>query len=292
MLTNLTLVHEHMCIDLSGPKQDLDCSLDLLHDSIEEISDLYSKGVRQIIDCSNRGMGRYVPHILELERVTGIHFLISTGYYKDPFFPPEVKDLTVDQLAEIMTREISVGIDGLRKASIIGEIGSSLDCITPLEEKVFLAACITHQRTKTPIITHTTLGTMGIEQIKLFQQHNVDLSKVLISHVDLKHDFDYIVCLLNTGVNVGFDTIGKNNYLPDSVRIEWIARLIALGYIEQLFLSMDITRKSHLKINGGIGYGYLFDTFIPMLEEAGVTTQEIQQMLSGNPQRFIGGNTL
>jgi phosphotriesterase-related protein len=215
--------------------------------------------------------------------------LLSTGYYKDPFFPPEVNDLSIEQLAQIMTMEINVGIDGLRKASIIGEIGSSLNCITPLEEKVFLAACITHQRTKTPIITHTTLGTMGEEQIALFKQHHVDLTKVLISHVDLKHDFDYVVKLLKTGVNVGFDTIGKNNYLPDEIRIEWIARLVAMGYIGQLFLSMDITRKSHLKCNGGIGYGYLFDTFIPMLEKAGVTTQEIQQMLCGNPQRFIGG---
>lgn len=289
MLSNLTLIHEHMCIDLSGAKNDDDCFLDLFHDGVEEISDLYNRGVRQIIDCSNRGMGRYVEHVLELEKITGISFQVSTGYYKDPFFPPEVESLSIAQLCEIMTREITVGIDGLRKASIIGEIGSSLNCITPLEEKIFHAACITHQRTKTPIITHTTLGTMGEEQIAIFKGHHVDLSKVLISHVDLKHDFDYIVRLLNTGVNVGFDTIGKNSYLPDSVRIEWIARLIKLGYIGQLFLSMDITRKSHLKINGGIGYGYLFDTFLPMLEEAGVTTQEIQQILSGNPQRFIGG---
>lgn len=289
MLNNMTLIHEHMCIDLSGPKKDDDCSLDVLDESLDEISGLYAYGVRRIVECSNRGMGRNIRRVIELEEKSGIKFEVSTGFYKDPFFPAEVMERSIDELSAIMTYEITVGIDGIRKAGIIGEIGTSLNVITPLEEKVFLAACKTHRETGTPIITHTTLGTMGEEQIALFQNQNVDLKKVLISHVDLKNDFDYIVRLLQSGVNVGFDTIGKTRYLPDEVRIEWIHRLIKMGYIGQIFLSMDITRKSHLHINGGIGYRYLFDTFIPGLVDAGVTQHQIQQMLSVNPERFLGG---
>ena len=289
MLNNITLIHEHMCIDLSGPKKDSDCSLDLLNDGIDEIAQLDAYGVVRILDCTNRGMGRKIQHMIALEEKTGIKINGSTGYYKDPFFPLEVSDLSIDELAEIMTREITTGIEGIRNASVIGEIGSSLNAITPLEEKVFLAACIAHQNTGAPILTHTTLGTMAEEQIELFKKHHVALDKVLISHVDLKKDFAYIVRLLETGVNVGFDTIGKLSYLSDEVRIAWIVRLIEMGYIEQIFISMDITRKSHLKANGGIGYAYLFDTFIPRLEKAGITQRQIQHILSDNPTRFLGG---
>jgi len=289
MLNNLTLIHEHMCIDLSGPKKDDDCALDVLLESNAEISELAAFGVKRIVDCSNRGMGRNVRHIAALEEKTGICLEVATGFYKDPFFPIEVQESSVDELAVIMIREITEGIDGLRKACLIGEIGTSLNVITPLEEKVFLAACIAQKATGVPIITHTTLGTMGEEQIALFQNNQVDLTKVLISHVDLKNDFDYIVRLLQRGVNVGFDTIGKTNYLPDEVRIQWISRLVGMGYIGQIFLSMDITRKSHLHVNGGIGYRYLFETFIPRLMTAGVTQTQIQQMLSDNPERFLGG---
>ncbi len=292
MLTNLTLIHEHMAIDLSGPKKDLDCKMDLLTDGLQEIADLKNHGVVRILDCSNRGMGRDIRQVLELEKQTNIQFLFSTGYYKDPFLPMEVNERTVDQLAELMTKEITEGIEGLRCASVIGEIGTSLNVITPNEEKVFLAACIAHRNTGAPILTHTTLGTMGDEQVELLRKQGVDLSKVLISHVDLKNDFDSIVRLLKSGVNVGFDTIGKINYLPDETRLDWIVRLIDLGYIDQLFLSMDITRKSNLATHGGIGYHYLFDTFIPELKKRHITEAQIQRILSDNPNRFLGGNAV
>ncbi|HAO60812.1 MAG TPA: hypothetical protein DCQ90_02460 [Erysipelotrichaceae bacterium] len=133
---------------------------------------------------------------------------------------------------------------------------------------------------------------MGDQQVDLLRKHGVDLDKVLISHVDLKNDFDSIVRLLNSGVNVGFDTIGKNNYLPDETRLDWIVRLIDLGYIDQLFLSMDITRKSNLAVNGGIGYHYLFDTFIPELKKRNITEDQLQRILSDNPNRFLGGNAV
>ncbi|MBN2849807.1 MAG: hypothetical protein JXK92_04045 [Erysipelotrichaceae bacterium] len=292
MLTNLTLIHEHMAIDLSGPKKDLDCRMDLLTDGLQEIADLKNHGVVRILDCSNRGMGRDLKQVLELEKQTNIQILFSTGYYKDPFLPSEVDELTVDQLADLMTKEITEGIEGLRCASVIGEIGTSLNVITPNEEKVFLAACIAHKKTGAPILTHTTLGTMGDQQVDLLRKHGVDLNRVLISHVDLKNDFDSIVRLLNSGVNVGFDTIGKNNYLPDETRLDWIVRLIDLGYIDQLFLSMDITRKSNLATHGGIGYHYLFDTFIPELKKRNITEDQLQRILSDNPNRFLGGNAV
>jgi len=292
MLTNLTLIHEHMAIDLSGPKKDLDCKMDLLTDGLQEIADLRNHGVVRILDCSNRGMGRDLRQVLKLEKQTGIQFLLSTGYYKDPFLPSEVDELTIDQLADLITKEITEGIDGLRRASVIGEIGTSLNVITPNEEKVFLAACIAHKNTGAPILTHTTLGTMGDQQVDLLRKHDVDLNKVLISHVDLKNDFDSIVCLLRSGVNVGFDTIGKSNYLPDETRLDWIVRLINLGYIDQLFLSMDITRKSNLATHGGIGYHYLFDTFIVELMKRNVTEEQLQRILSDNPDRFLGGNAV
>ena len=55
-------------------------------------------------------------------------------------------------------------------------------------------------------------------------------------------------------------------------------------------MSMDITRKSHLKANGGIGYAYLLDSFIPELKAGGVTEEFINKMLVENPQRIFGGD--
>lgn len=287
MLSNLTLIHEHFCIDLSGQKNDLDCKMNLLEDGLQEIIDLEKYGVVRVLDCTNRGMGRNIGQLNALAHKSGIEILSSTGYYKAPFLPDEVQVLSVEALSAILTNEIVDGIEGQQQASVIGEIGSSLNKITEQEMKVFLAACIAHKKTGAPILTHTTLGTMGEEQLDLFINQGVDLSKVLISHVDLKNDFDYIIRLLQKGVNVGFDTIGKNNYLPDEKRLDWIVRLVDMGFIDQLFLSMDITRKSNLATYGGIGYRYLFETFIPQLRQKGITEVQLQQMLAENPKRFL-----
>lgn len=90
------------------------------------------------------------------------------------------------------------------------------------------------------------------------------------------------------GVTVGFDTIGKNNYLPDEKRIEFLLALEKDGLLNQVVLSEDLTRKSHLKYKGGIGYCYLFESFIPKLLEAGLSKASLDQMLIHNPQRIFG----
>ena len=161
-----------------------------------------------------------------------------------------------------MINEIVNSIDGSNnKASVIGEIGTSLNDIEDMEYKVFEASSRAHHETGAPIITHTTLGKLGLEQIELFKKFNVDLSKVTLSHIDLSGDLEYMIKLLDTGVNIAFDTIGKNNYQPDEKRAKWLKELCDRGYSSQIVMSMDITRKSHFKENGGLGYSYLIDNF-------------------------------
>ena len=67
-------------------------------------------------------------------------------------------------------------------------------------------------------------------------------------------------------------------------RIELLSELIKRGLDDRILMSVDITRKSHLKYKGGIGYNYLFETFIPMLEEAGLTQKHLNKILVENPR--------
>ena len=50
---------------------------------------------------------------------------------------------------------------------------------------------------------------------------------------------------------------------------------------------MDITRKSHFKKNGGLGYSHLLDTFVPMMEKAGISKADINKMLITNPENIF-----
>ncbi|KAA0540910.1 phosphotriesterase-related protein [Citrobacter freundii] len=286
--TGYTWVHEHLHIDLSGFKNNLDCRLDQYDLICQEMKDLRALGVSNIIEMTNRYMGRNPQFMLDLMRDTGINVMASTGYYQDAFFPEHVAARSVEQLAQEMVDEIVIGIDGTElKAGIIAEIGSSEGVITPLEEKVFIAAARAHIETGRPISTHTSFSTMGLEQLVLLQAHGVDLSRVTVGHCDLKDNLDNILRMIDLGAYVQFDTIGKNNYYPDENRIGMLHELRNRGLLNRVMLSMDITRRSHLKANGGNGYDYLLTTFIPQLRQSGFSQADVDTMLRDNPSQFF-----
>ncbi|MDU5551269.1 MAG: phosphotriesterase-related protein [Citrobacter freundii] len=286
--TGSTWVHEHLHIDLSGFKNNLDCRLDQYDLICQEMKDLRALGVSNIIEMTNRYMGRNPQFMLDLMRDTGINVVACTGYYQDAFFPEHVAARSVEQLAQEMVDEIVIGIDGTElKAGIIAEIGSSEGVITPLEEKVFIAAARAHIETGRPISTHTSFSTMGVEQLVLLQAHGVDLSRVTVGHCDLKDNLDNILRMIELGAYVQFDTIGKNNYYPDEKRIAMLHAIRDRGLLSHVMLSMDITRRSHLKANGGNGYDYLLTTFIPQLRQSGFSQADVDMMLRDNPSKFF-----
>ena len=286
--TGYTWVHEHLHIDLSGFKNNLDCRLDQYDLICQEMKDLRALGVSNIIEMTNRYMGRNPQFMLDLMRDTGINVVACTGYYQDAFFPEHVAARSVEQLAQEMVDEIVIGIDGTElKAGIIAEIGSSEGVITPLEEKVFIAAARAHIETGRPISTHTSFSTMGVEQLVLLQAHGVDLSRVTVGHCDLKDNLDNILRMIELGGYVQFDTIGKNNYYPDEKRIAMLHAIRDRGLLSHVMLSMDITRRSHLKANGGNGYDYLLTTFIPQLRQSGFSQADVDVMLRETPSQFF-----
>ncbi|WP_455772806.1 phosphotriesterase family protein, partial [Yersinia bercovieri] len=143
-----TYAHEHLHIDLSGFKNNLDCRLDQYQPICDEMRELVAKGVANIVEVTNRYMGRNPQFLLNLMRDSGINVIASTGYYTDSFYPPMVRESTAQQLAQTMIDEIETGIDGTElKAGVIAEIGTSEGVITADEAKVFHAAALTHHAT-------------------------------------------------------------------------------------------------------------------------------------------------
>lgn len=284
----ITLIHEHTTIDLSRIKKIDDTNLNCKEETIKEFKDLYDLGVRNIIDVTACGMGRNVEYVNEVAERSKINIIQSTGFYKEPFLPDFVYEYSVEQLKDFMVNEIEKGIDGTdTKAGVIGEIGTSKDSFEEMEKKVFEAAIMAHLEKGTIISTHTSLGTMARDQAKLFKERGINPKKVIIGHQDLSQDLEQIKYLIREGFWVAFDTIGKNNYVPDKEKIEFLLDLQKNNMIDSIVMSMDITRKSNLKYKGGIGYSYIFTDFKPMMKEAGITEESINKIFVKNPMKIF-----
>lgn len=285
-MKNIIYAHEHITIDLSGMKGDPDCRMDDRALALAELSRLAAAGVTAIVDQTCRGMGRNPRYAQGVADEAGLALLHGTGYYKEPFLPAECYSMTREDMAALFVKELTQGMDdtGLR-ACLIGEIGTGKGEIQPIERQIFEAAALAHRETGAPICTHTTLGTLGREQVAIFSAYGADLSKVVLSHLDLSADTDEMLRLLDTGVNIAFDTVGKNNYQPDDGRVRWLTTLCQRGYAGQIVLSMDLTRISNVK---ALGYDYLLTHFVPALLSHGFREDWLGAVLSANAARIYG----
>lgn len=282
----ITMYHEHLTIDLTEQKNDPDARLEG-EALLQDLKEIKKAGVKTIVELTNIGMGRDTARLRYLADQLGMNIIASTGFYKEPYLPDLFYQKTKQELVELMVSEIETGIEGTDiKAGVIGEVGTSQE-ITAAEKKLLQAAALAQKETGVPIITHLTLGSCGVEQLEILENAGADLTKVALSHLDLAADIDYVLKLAARGVFIGIDTIGKLKYQSDQFRIRLIKALLKAGFKDQILISTDITRLSHLKTNGGHSYQYLLEEFVPKLKAAALSREEIEGILINNPAKLF-----
>jgi phosphotriesterase-related protein len=217
-----------------------------------------------------------------------LHIVMSTGWYRQPFYPPEIDRTSTQALADRMIRDLTGGVDGTGlRAGIIGEIGANLDYMTAQEERVFRASARAHRATGAPITTHASMYPVGVAQLALLREEDVDPSRVVIGHCDTYLDRDYHLALLRAGAYVQFDTVGRQHMNPDERRADALAALVREGWIERLLLSSDRCYRSDLHAFGGAGYDVVFTRFFEMLRARGLRAAELDLLTIINPRRVL-----
>lgn len=293
----ITSSHEHIFAGSTSNPSDPDTTLNEMDTAKEDLLAFKHSGGDAMVEVTTIDMGHDPNRLAEVSAATGVKIIAATGFYKGSyssvgqtwvFLPPVLRQASSAQIAEVFIKEICEGIAGTKvKAGILGEIGTSFNKVLEDEARVFRAAAMAHLETGVPISTHTTLGTMGREQLKIFKEQGIDLSHVVLCHMDLNSDTRYHVELARLGVFLGFDTAGKVQYQPDGVRVELVRRMVEEGFEDQILLSCDIGRRSLMRRHNGRGYVYLLDKFVPMLAAAGIEQDAIEKFLIHNPRRFL-----
>jgi predicted metal-dependent phosphotriesterase family hydrolase len=290
-----TLPHEHTGIALwhvSGRWDywELTPDEDLI---TEELRDYRRRGGATLVDLTLDGVGRDPHRLRRLASATGLNIVMGAGWYRGPYYPAEagIDRRTVDDLAAHIVREFTdgVGDTGIRPG-IIGEIGTDKPWVSAIEERVHRAAARASVQTGMAITTHGVQSTVGLAQLKIFTEEGVDPSRVVIGHADSHHDLDYYLAVLDTGANLEFDFLGHRFGAEEALEprlVETIVELCERGFAPQLLLSQDVCHDKQLKANGGFGYVYLHQHFLPTLRTAAVGEGEIRAMTIENPARIL-----
>jgi predicted metal-dependent phosphotriesterase family hydrolase len=290
-----TLPHEHTGISLwhianRWDYWELTPDEDLI---IEELRDLRRRGGGSLVDLTPPGVGRDPDRLRRLAGSSGLNIVMGTGWYREAYYPAEalIDRRSVEDLAAEMIREFTDGVGGSGiRPGIIGEIGTDKPWVSALEERVHRAAARAAKQTGMAISTHGVQSAVGLAQLAIFTEEGVDPSRVVIGHADSYHDMDFYLEVLAAGANVQFDFLGHRFGVEEALEsrlVETIVELLERGFAPQLLLSQDVCHNRQLKANGGFGYVYLQQHFLPTLRTAAVGEGEIRQMTIDNPARIL-----
>lgn len=285
----ITQTHEHVWLNAYDHYKSYQIVFEDEEMMAQELGEFKKRGGSTIVEVTTKEIGRDPVALKEISQRSGVHLVMGSGWYREFAYPPEVQEKTSRELAEDLVREIECGVGetGIRPG-IIGEIGTGTKAILPAEERVFRAAALAQQQTGLAITTHTTRwGTLAMEQIAMLEEFGADLSKVVIGHLGDRIGIRHLLPIAERGVYVEVDNIGYHDYQPEWVRADNVTALVKEGFGSQVLLSQDICQLSHLKYQGGNGYGYLLETFVPMLKVRGITDEQIHAMLVENPARML-----
>ena len=104
----LILPHEHLFTDLRGPlvpdyaSADPSAVVKVVQPYLDEAATV---GVTALVECSTVGVGRNLSMLQKLAENTPIHILAPTGVYRDAYIPTALRNIGVDELADLWTGE-------------------------------------------------------------------------------------------------------------------------------------------------------------------------------------------
>ena len=259
----------------------------------EELADFRRRGGSTLVDMTGPGVGRDPERLRRLAGRSGVQIVMGCGWYRGAYYPPEavIDRRSVDDLAAELVAEFRDGVAGTGiRPGIIGEIGTDKPWISALEERVHRAAARASLATGMTISTHAILSPVGLAQLRIFEEEGVDPARVVIGHADSYPVLDHYLAILDRGASLEFDFIGHRFATEEAAEprlVELIVELLERGYGSQLLLSQDVSHNSQLKANGGFGYTYLQQHFLPTLRTAAVGEGEIALMTIDNPRRIL-----
>ena len=263
-------------------------------DAIEKLRAVRAAGIQTLVDPTAPGLGRYIPRIQRINAEVDLNVIVATGVYTFLELPNFLAYRSVEALAGLFVREIREGIDdtGVKAAflkcaveqhGIIGDV-----------PKVLAAVAAAAVETGVPVMVHTNAtARTGLPTLEALTGAGVDPTRIVIAHAGDSNDLDYLRAIADTGAWLGFDRFNIEHFNPDARRIETLVALVAEGYADRIHLSHDAACFYDFMVGDPAfaderpDYLHISKKILPVLREAGMTEEQIDQMMVENPWRFF-----
>jgi phosphotriesterase-related protein len=263
-------------------------------DAVTKLTAVREAGIRTLVDATAPGLGRYIPRIQRVNEAVDLNIIVATGLYAFLALPNFLTYRSDEAIAALFVRELTEGIDdtGVRAAFIKCAVEShGLVGDIP---RILAAVAMAHRETGAPVMVHTNAEyRTGLDAMRALTEQGVDPARIVIAHAGDSNDLSYLHELAAGGVWLGCDRFGIDHFNPLPDRIETLLELLSDGYGDRIHLSHDAGTFHDFMVDNPPfaeerpDYLLLTNQVLPELRRAGVTQEQIDQMMVGNPQRFF-----
>jgi phosphotriesterase-related protein len=284
------LPHEHLFTDLRGPqvatyaRADPRAVVTLLRPFLEDAA---ARGVVALVECSTVGVGSNLEVLARLADSTPIRIVAPTGVYREAYVPTNLKAIEVEPLADLWTRDLTVGMAGTSVRAGFLKLAVSDEGPTPLEIRNLKAAAVTSTRTGAALGVHTIGGTSARRVMDVLEEAGASLERFVWIHAQTEPDHAVVLEAARRGAFVELDAIGAT-YHDQNELVDLAVVLIEAGYGGRLLLSHDAgwyaPGTPDGRPEGGFrGYTALITDFLPALLSRGVSPATVRQIVALNP---------
>lgn len=297
-----TQCHEHLLIRM-GKSYEINPAL-FMEDpgkSARELWEYRQAGGTAVVDAQPVGCSRDSENLVKIARKTGVHVIASTGFHKLQFYGKNhwIYTMSGQNLSEVFVNELLGGMytdtdrewNPQQQEVKAGIVKTALDACNLTEDyrRLFAAAARAQKKTGAPMMVHIEAGSSPEILADFLLEQGVKPERVYFCHMDRAcREKKTFFQILEAGISLEFDTIGRFKYHDDKEEIRLIKEILEQGYEEQLLFSLDTTRE-RLKAYtpGGVGLTYILKTFLPAMGEAGITGEQIEKISVKNPRRIL-----
>jgi phosphotriesterase-related protein len=298
-----TLMHEHVFVLTPEVQANLPEPFDeeaRVAEAVTKLQALVDLGVRTIVDPTVIGLGRNVARVRRVNERVDLNIVVATGIYTYDTVPNYFRYRlptggSPDPMVELFVHDLNEGIvdTGVKAAFLkcaIDEPG-----LTPDVERVLRAVAAAHRITGAPITVHTHPGTRrGLDVARMFAEEGVDPRRVVLGHSGDSTDLDYLEELAGLGYLLGMDRFGLDLATTAEQRLQTVVEMCRRGWSKSMVLSHDaaclidwLDERVRDQVLPDWHYGHIHRDVLPALRAAGVTEDQIDDMLVGNPKRYF-----
>jgi phosphotriesterase-related protein len=270
--------------------------------AVREAKAAVDLGVKTIGEPTAMFLGRDVEFMRRVSEQTGLQVVPCTGIYTYDYLPQFFMNRDPDQIAELFVHDIEQGIQETDIKAAFIKCAADEPGVNENIEKIHRAAARASVRTGAPIMAHSRPASKtGPRQIEIFLEEGVEPGKIQIAHTGDTDDLDYIEALLDKGVWIGLDRYGLDLFLPYDKRQATTKALLERGYADRIFLSADSVASTdwfplnviEALIDAGAAHDWTIrivpERVLPELREWGMTEEQEETMMVGNPVSWLTG---